>query len=391
MPLLILLRVLTSAASLAVLGGGAYLAWSWYQGETYIAPDGTALLTREDWRIWAAGALIAFSTFGRFLIAPLLGRADDQASRMALTRGEGELVDTATGALLYVEQHGDRTKPTLILTHGWGLDSTIWSYAKRDLAKDFHLVVWDLPGLGKSRRGADGSVDPARFASDLQAVIGHVGAKDVVLIGHSIGGMTIQTLVRDAPDYVREHVAGIVLLNTTYTNPIETAVGSGIFKLLRWPVLEPVLYLARLLQPIVWLDSWRNYLNGSAHIANRIQFGRTVTRSQLNAVTLLGTRNAQGNLARGNQGMFRWDATGALRAYFGPVLVIGGKLDLPTRIEASRTIAQDARGSQLIEVADVNHNGFLENASVYNNAIAAFARSVVKSGQSNPAQMRRGA
>lgn len=379
MPLLVILRLLTSLASLAILGGAAYLAWSWYEGDASHAADGSLIRTREDWQIWVAAVLLAVSLLGRFLVAPLLGRPDDNDSKIVLKRGEGEYVNTPTGAKVYVERHGDRSKPMLIFTHGWGLDSTVWQYAKRDLLPDFHLVLWDLPGLGKSRRGVDGHVDPARFAVDLQAVMDFVGAKNAVLIGHSIGGMTIQTLVRDAPDQVLRNVAGIVLLNTTFTNPIETVAGSAIFKALRWPVLEPVLFLTRLLQPLVWLDAWRAYLSGSAHIANRIQFGRSVTHSQLNAVTLLGTRNAQGNLARGNQGMFRWDATGAMRTYFGPVLVIGGKLDLATKIEASRIIAADARGSKLIEVDGVNHNGFLENAPAYNQAIRTFATEAISS------------
>jgi pimeloyl-ACP methyl ester carboxylesterase len=375
MPLLMLMRLLTSALSLAVLGAAAYLAWTWYEGETaYDTLNGILVRTREDWRLWVAGLLLAWSLMGRLALAPLLGRADNDHSRMSLTRGEGEFIDTPTGASIYVERHGDRSKPVMIFTHGWGLDSTIWQYARRDLVGDFHLVFWDLPGLGKSRRGPDGSADPTRFAADLQAVIDFVGAKDVILVGHSIGGMAIQTLVRDAPDYVSGQVAGIILLNTTYTNPITTAAGSGILRTLRWPLLEPLLFLTRLLQPLAWLDAWRAYLNGSAHIANRIQFGRSATRSQLNAVTLLGTRNPQGVLARGNQGMFRWDATGAMRLYSGPVLVIGGRLDLATRIEASRLIAADAKGSQLLEVDDVNHCGFLEKAGAYNDAIAAFAR-----------------
>ena len=53
---------------------------------------------------------------------------------------------------------------------------------------------------------------------------------------------------------------------------------------------------------------------------------------------------------------------------------MGGKADLATKVEASRVIAADARGSKLIEVEKVNPNGFLENAPAYNQAIAEFAR-----------------
>lgn len=378
MPLLIISRLLASLLSLALLGLTVYLAWSWYEGQTYYSIDGALLRTREDWRLWVAGALLVWSLLGRFALGVILGRPDDERSLVRPERGDGEFIDTPTGATVYVERLGNPAKPTVIFTHGWGLDSTIWQYAKRDLSPDFQMVFWDLPGLGKSKTGVDKKVDPTRFAADLQAVMDFVGAKNVVLVGHSIGGMTIQSLVRDAPERVRRDVAGIVLLNTTYTNPIKTAFASSLLQGLRWPLLEPVLFLTRILQPLAWLDAWRAYLSGSAHIANRIQFGRSVTRSQLDAVTLLGTRNPQGVLADGNLGMFRWDATQAMAAFPGPVLVIGGNMDLATKIEASRVIATDARESKLVEVDGVNHLGFLEDARTYNEAIAAFAISATK-------------
>ena len=373
MPLLILSRLFASLLSLAILGGAAYLAWTWYDGVAYYRADGLVERVREDWRLWVAIGLLAISAVGRVVLVPLLGRPDTPETRLSSVHGQGQMIDTPTGARLYVEELGDRSKPTLLFTHGWGLDSTIWTYAKRDLVRDFHVVVWDLPGLGKSRAGIDKRFDPKRFSEELGAVIQFIAPKKLVLVGHSIGGMAIQTLVRDEPERVAREVSGIVLLNTTFTDPIRTVFASSIIKVLRWPVLEPTLFLTWILQPLAWLDAWRAYLSGAAHVANRIQFGRSVTRGQLNAVTLLGTRNPQGVLARGNLGMFRWDATGAMSSYPGPVLVIGGAMDLATKLEASRVIASDARNARLIEVDGVNHNGFLENAPVYNGAIRDFA------------------
>ncbi len=45
-----------------------------------------------------------------------------------------------------------------------------------------------------------------------------------MLVGHSIGGMTIQTLARDHPELFGREVVGVVLLNTTYTNPLKTMI-----------------------------------------------------------------------------------------------------------------------------------------------------------------------
>jgi pimeloyl-ACP methyl ester carboxylesterase len=374
MPLLFLAGLFFGLFSWAVLGSGVYLAWSWYEGDVVRDADGVLQRVREDWRLWTALALLGWSFLGRFVVRLLLARPDTDETRPEC--GLGHRIDGAGGASLHVEIDGDAAAPPLILIHGWGMDSTIWYYARRHLAKRFRVIVWDLPGLGRSRVKSRDAIDLARFAADLKSVIGLAGGRPVVLVGHSIGGMTIQTLARDDAAFFNEQVAGSVLLNTTWTNPLETMILRGLFKALRWPLLEPVMRLTIWLQPLAWLAAWQSYLSGSAHMANRLGFGRFVTRSQLDHTTLLATRNPPGVLARGNLAMFRWDATRAWADIATPLLVIGGDKDIVTKVEASETLAANAPNARLQVVQGVNHLGFLERAEIYNEAIAAFAASV---------------
>jgi pimeloyl-ACP methyl ester carboxylesterase len=95
-------------------------------------------------------------------------------------------------------------------------------------------------------------------------------------VGHSIGGMTIQTLARDDAAYFNRKVAGTVLVNTSYTNPLKTMILSGLAQAIRWPLLEPLMRLGIVLQPLVWLSAWQSYLSGSSHMANRLGFGKYV-------------------------------------------------------------------------------------------------------------------
>lgn len=370
MPLFAILRFLFMLLSLAVLAAAGYLLWSWYEGAVTTTPDGLLVRVRDDWRLWLGVALLAWSFLGRFLTPLLVARPD--TDRTKPERDGGDLLLGGSGATLYVESHGDAAAPTLILTHGWGLDSTIWFYARRDLARRFRVLTWDLPGLGRSRPAPEGRPSLSDFAADLRSLVEEAGGP-VVLVGHSIGGMTIQTLARDNPEIFGDRVVGVVLLNTTYTNPLRTMILSGLAQALRWPVLEPMMRLAVWLQPLAWLGAWQSYLSGSAHLANRLGFGRYVTRSQLEHTTLLATRNAPGRQAQGNLAMFRWDATDALAGLPVPVLVIGGDMDIVTKLEASERIAGSTSNATLLKVEGVNHMGFLERADVYNTAIAEFA------------------
>jgi len=379
-----LVLILLNLVSLAVLGATGWLGWTWYQGEWVADADGALTRVREDWRLWLALALLAWTLAGRWLVTPLLARADTVPTRPE--RVGGTQIEGMDGASLYVETIGPKdAAATVILTHGWGLDSTIWSYARAELGQRFRVMTWDLPGLGRSTPGQTGGISLNAFAANLAALIRTVDGP-VILVGHSIGGMTIQTLARNYPEMVADRVAGLVLLNTTHVNPLRTIVFSPLFQLLRLPVLIPVMQLTILLQPLAWLMAWQSYLSGMAHIANRLGFGRFVTRSQLEHTTLLATRNPPGVLARGNLEMFEWDATATLPTITVPVLVIGGDLDIVTKLEASRTLAGAIPQARLEVIDGVNHMGFLERPSLYNAAIAAFVDQVTVA---EPVQRRR--
>jgi pimeloyl-ACP methyl ester carboxylesterase len=375
MPLLTLLRLVFGLLSLVVLGAGAYLVWSWWQGGVVVDARGIGHLVREDWRLWTGAGLLLWSLAGRFVLPLVLARPDE-ARPLAPAHHRGKVVQGASGASLYVESLGPPGAPVIVLTHGWGLDSTIWERAKAELSTRYRIVTWDLPGLGRSRQPKNGALTLDRLAADLATIVELSRNGPVVLVGHSIGGMTIQTLARLRPDLFGATVAGVILLNTTHTNPLKTMIFSGLAQALRWPVIEPAMRMAIWLWPVAWLGAWQSYLSGSAHLANRFGFGRYVTRGQLQHTTLLTTRNSPAVQAKGNLAMFRWDATAALSHLACPTLVIGGDLDIVTKPSASETIAAAAPLARLQVVEGVNHMGFLERAEVYNAAIARFASTV---------------
>lgn len=210
-----------------------------------------------------------------------------------------------------------------------------------------------------------------QFAHDLSKIVEHTGAERVVLVGHSIGGMTIQTLIRDQPDWVRAHVAGIVLINTTHTNPLRTMLMSEFFQTIR-PLIELQLHFTRWLLPLSWLSAWQTYLNGTAHIANRLGFGRFVSRSQLEHVTRLSTRNSPGAQADGNLALFQWDATGAVAFSDIPVLVLAGAADIVTQPDASAAVVASALHGEMRVFEGAGHMGFVEDSSHYFPEIRAF-------------------
>jgi pimeloyl-ACP methyl ester carboxylesterase len=275
----------------------------------------------------------------------------------------------ANGAQLYVESAGLVGGPTLVFTHGAGTDSAVWYLAKRALADHFELVMWDLPGLGKSHGGP---IRLGAYADNLAVLITSLD-RPVVLVGHSMGAMTIQTLALRSSELFTTHISGVALLNTTYTDPLRTMAFARVATALK-PLLYLFFALEVLLLPLSWLSAWQSWLSGATHLANRLTFGKNVTRTQLNHAALLGNRNLPASIARGNIAMMRWDATEAAAKFPFPILIIAGAGDIVTKPSASAEIAGRAIEPHLEEVDYANHMSFLDHADQYHAAIASYAQ-----------------
>ena len=98
-------------------------------------------------------------------------------------------------------------EPALVLVHGWALDRHLWDGQVPGLAARHRVIRLDLPGHGESGQRAQWTL--AAFGEDVKAVVEAAGAKHVVLVGHSMGGL----VVLEAARRMREAVKGLVLVD----------------------------------------------------------------------------------------------------------------------------------------------------------------------------------
>lgn len=103
------------------------------------------------------------------------------------------------GVELYYEVHG--SGDWIVMTHGSWTDGSGWQQAVAELKDRYRVVVWDRRGHSRSHAG-DGPGSRAEDAADLAALIEHVSAEPVHVVGNSYGGNVALTLLTARPELV---------------------------------------------------------------------------------------------------------------------------------------------------------------------------------------------
>lgn len=130
--------------------------------------------------------------------------------------GEELTVAGPGGIPLAVERRGPTGAPQLVLVHGWLCSTRVWDPTVERLAATHRLIAYDQPGHGRTPRPPDGRYDLDLLGDALVAVI--EGASEpgrLVLVGHSLGGMTVLNALRRHRERLDGRVGATVLVSTT--------------------------------------------------------------------------------------------------------------------------------------------------------------------------------
>jgi pimeloyl-ACP methyl ester carboxylesterase len=324
--------------------------------------------------LYGAIALLLFILLGKFLIKAILSKSrKGEDEPQMFDTSKKERINRPDGSVINVEYYGKEDGQPIIFVHGMNANIKNWYYQRKYFEKNYRLIMMDLAGLGKSTRAANKDFSLTKMAADLKAVIEHSSAKNPILWGHSMGGMTILTLLAKLKDFNNASVKGVILEHTTYTNPVKTIIFSRLMTAIQKPVLVPLCWIMIVVSPLLWISRWMSYLNGNAHIMTRwLTFAGTQTSRQLDFSTLLSTIAPPAVMARGCLGMFRYDVTKELPSIQVPALIIAANKDRLTRPSASSYMKEHLPNASLVEVAPGNHQSLFERHKEVNEAAAQF-------------------
>ncbi|TYK47307.1 alpha/beta fold hydrolase [Actinomadura decatromicini] len=275
-------------------------------------------------------------------------------------RGEVVPVEADDGIPLHVEVDGPEDAPlTVVFGHGYTLNQDSWHYQRRDLRGSLRMVFWDQRSHGRSGRSAPERATIEQTGEDLRAVLEATVPPDrpVVLVGHSMGGMSIMALADRHPDLFERQVKGVVLVNTSCGDMAEMTLGLP-------------LALAKLVRPLA-----PRTLRGLGRRAELVERARglgadlafVVTRKMAFAdphvsPTVVGflEEMIRGTpidvIAEFYPALIAHDKEACLGVFgAAPTLILAGGQDKLTPAVHSRRMAEALPDAELVEVEDAGH------------------------------------
>lgn len=267
---------------------------------------------------------------------------------------------------------------TVVFSHGYCLNQDSWHFQRAALRGVVRTVHWDQRSHGRSARGVAQTEDGMpvtidQLGRDLKAVIDAAVPEGlIVLVGHSMGGMTVMALADQYPDLVRDRVVATALVGTSSGRLGEVSFGlpvAGVNAVRR--VLPGV--LKALGQQAALVERGRRATADLfAGIIKRYSFA---SRDVDPAVARFAERMIESTpidvVAEFYPAFTDHDKTEALTHFKDmPVLVLAGIGDLVTPSEHSEAIADLLPDAELVLVPDAGHLVMLEHPEVVTDRLA---------------------
>ncbi|MGW4344267.1 alpha/beta fold hydrolase [Streptomyces sp. NPDC004690] len=272
----------------------------------------------------------------------------------------------------------DPAPVTVVFSHGYCLSQDSWHFQRAALRGVVRTVHWDQRSHGRSGRGVDQLKDDVpltidQLGRDLKAVLdAAVPEGPIVLVGHSMGGMTVMALAAQYPELIRERVVATAFVGTSSGRLGEVNFGlpvAGVNAVRR--VLPGV--LKALGQRAELVEKGRRATADLfAGIIKRYSFaGRDVDPAVARFAERMIESTPIDVVAEFYPAFTDHDKTEALALFAGmPVLVLAGLQDLVTPSEHSEAIAGLLPEAELVLVPDAGHLVMLEHPEVVTDRLA---------------------
>jgi pimeloyl-ACP methyl ester carboxylesterase len=281
------------------------------------------------------------------------------------------------GVQLYYEEDGPVDAPlTVVLLHGFCQNHDDLLFQRRAIRDRFgtevRVLSVDLRSHGRSQRGPAHSASIDQLGADLAAVLAERAPGPVVLVGHSMGGMTILALADAHPELfvAGGPVRAVALLGTSAGKLAAVSLGvpAGLAKLSD-PILAFALRGAK--SRVAFVERGRARVTDLAWVfVQRLAFGSQVDPALVEFITRMIGATPVDVIAEFYPALFAYEKEAALK-YFAdiPVAIICGENDLIAPVEHSEKMADAVPGAELVVIPGAGHQAHMERPDMANDAV----------------------
>ncbi|MEV0581604.1 alpha/beta hydrolase [Nonomuraea sp. NPDC050310] len=340
-------------------------------------------------KVGIAGAIVGAASAGvaavalakRYAVGRIRLRPDPAASEpLGELRGRERTLITSDGIALHVEIDGPEDAPlTLVFSHGYCLNLESWHYQRRELRENHRIVLWDQRSHGLSQRAPAEDCTIDRLGDDLAEVLDAFVPGPCVLIGHSMGGMTMMALADRRPELFGERIRGAALLATSAGKLAELTLGlPALLSKAVHKVAPPTVSLLGRRGSLV--DKTRHAGSDIAFLITRyIGFGdsKNVSPTIVDFAESMIRATPTEVVANFYSALMNHDKLSALSVLDDvPTAIMVGDRDWLTPPDHSKAIAAALPKAQLTEVPDTSHLIQLERPDVVNDALKELVKRV---------------
>jgi pimeloyl-ACP methyl ester carboxylesterase len=279
------------------------------------------------------------------------------------------------GVQLYYEQDGPLDAAlTVVLVHGFCQNRDDLLFQRRAVLEKFgsrvRIVSFDLRSHGKSQRADADTATIDQLGADLRAVLDQlVPTGPIVLIGHSMGGMTVLSLADAHPELflVGGRIVAVSLLGTSAGRVAALSLGvpAGLARLSD-PVVAFALRGAR--SRVAFVERGRARVTDLAWVfVQRLAFGPDVDPALVEFITRMIGATPVDVIAEFYPTLMSHEKEAALKVLADiPVVIACGENDLIAPVEHSRTMAEALPHAELVVVPETGHQAHMERPDIVN-------------------------
>ena len=286
-------------------------------------------------------------------------------------RSDGPEVITPDGVVVHTEvDEGPSDDFTLVFVHGYGLNLDCWHFQRRHFRGRLRQVFYDQRSHGRSSRSEAELCRIPQLADDLYQVLQEVvGDAPVIMIGHSMGGMTIMRLAQTRPELFGSQILGVALFSTSAGELLDHSPIRGIPGRTFHRVAEPVMAGLNRIPELV-AQGRRAGSDLGYVVTRRLAFGPEVPTSYVDFASEMLAQIPLEVVADYYPAFAELDEFRALEILSTvPTVVVGGVNDVITPIEHTARIIDLLPKAEAIRVENCGHLGMIEKHEIFNDAL----------------------